>query len=416
MRLLRPSSPSRLAVPAAAQQKLGYVDSERVLALMPEYRTAQQDVDRLAAQWQTEVDAVSQEAATLQADFAARELLYTAEERTRGLSDIAARRQAADALRRRYFGPEGELFREQQTRLRPVQERLLTAIETVATDGDYDFVFDRSGDFVFLYARSRNDVTDRVLDALGLTVGAGGRARPPRRRRPRAAKAASRCPTAPPRDGPTFLPTPSPMTLRLLGALALLLALPAAAQAQAAFKVAYIDTDQIVVRTPEYAQAQTRLQAEQQTVGTRVRFVQDSLNTALQTQLADYETFRTSALATPDARREREADMLQLQGPIEQTEQQGLQYLSYVEARLYQPILDRVDGAIRAEAAAQTIDLVDPEHGQQRAVVLYASDRLVDITEPVMRRLGIDPAAPVPGQQPGAAGAPRPAAPRAPGN
>ena len=162
-----------LSAPAAAQQKLGFVDSERILDLMPEYRTAQQEIDRLAGQWQAEVEAVAREADALQADFAARELLYTAEERERTLGDVTARRQAGEALRRRYFGPEGELFREQQTRLRPVQERLLTAVETVAEDGEYDFVFDRTGDYVFLFARPRNDLTDRVVDALGLTVGAG---------------------------------------------------------------------------------------------------------------------------------------------------------------------------------------------------------------------------------------------------
>ena len=166
-----------LAGPAAAQQKLGFIDSERILELMPEYRTAQQETDRLAGQWQAEVEAVFRDADGLQAAFAARELLYTAEERERYLGDVTARRQEGDALRRRYFGPEGELFREQQARLRPVQERLLTAVETVATDGEFDFVFDRTGDYVFLYARPRNDLTDRVIDALGLTVGPGG-ARP----------------------------------------------------------------------------------------------------------------------------------------------------------------------------------------------------------------------------------------------
>ncbi len=202
------------------------------------------------------------------------------------------------------------------------------------------------------------------------------------------------------------------MTLRLLSALALVVLVPAAAQAQGAFKVAYIDTDQIVVRTPEYAQAQQQLRQEQQAVGTRVRFVQDSLNTVLQTKLADYETFRTSAVATPDARRERESDMLQLQGAIEQAEQQGLQFLSYREAQLYQPILDRVDGGIRAEAAAQNIDLVIPNTANNAPVVLYASDRLVDITEAVMRRLGIDPNTPAPAAQ----GAPQQAPVSAPGN
>ncbi len=194
--------------------------------------------------------------------------------------------------------------------------------------------------------------------------------------------------------------------LRLLGALALVLLVPAAAQAQSAFKVAYIDTDQIVVRTPEYAQSQQQLRQEQQAVGTRVRFVQDSLNTVLQTKLADYETFRASAAATPDARRTREAEMLQIQGAIEQAEQQGLQFLSFREAQLYQPILDRVDGGIRAEAAAQSIDLVIPNTANNAPVVLYASERLVDITEAVMRRLGIDPNAPAPGQQGAAPQAP----------
>ena len=192
------------------------------------------------------------------------------------------------------------------------------------------------------------------------------------------------------------------MTLRVLAALALVL--PAAAQAQGVFKVGFVDSDQVVTRTPEFAQAQQRLGQEQQTVGTRVRFVQDSLNTILQTQLADYESFRNSALATPEARREREATLLQLNGQIEQAEQQGLQYLSYAEARLLQPVLDRVDGAIRAEAEAQRVDLVLPTTANNAPVILYQSERVVDMTDAVMRRLGIDPNAPPP-TPPGAPGA-----------
>lgn len=161
-----------LTVPhASAQQKLGYVDSERILEQLPEYRTAQQEVDRLAQTWQAEVEAVVRAADALAADFNARELLFTDEERARKVDEITAKRQEADALRRRYFGPEGELFREQQTKLRPVQERVLVAVEKIAQEGSYDFIFDRTGDFVFLYARDRFDVTDLVLDELGVGVG-----------------------------------------------------------------------------------------------------------------------------------------------------------------------------------------------------------------------------------------------------
>ena len=172
MRTLALALAVALAVPAAAQQKIGFVDSDLVLQRLPEYNTVRQDLDRLAGQWQAELDRIDGEAEALRAEFAARELLYTDAERARKLEDIEGKVAEREALRRRYFSPEnGELFREQQNRLRPVQERVLEAIEAVAQDGDYDFVFDRTGDLLFLYTRPRHDLTELVLDQLGVGVG-----------------------------------------------------------------------------------------------------------------------------------------------------------------------------------------------------------------------------------------------------
>ena len=159
------------AAPASAQQKIGFVDSEQILPQMPEFQTAQQELDRLAAQWQGEVAALQTEAEALADEFAAREILYTDDERRTQLAAIEAKRGEHDALRTRYFGPEGELFREQQSRLRPAQERLLAAIDAVAEDGEYDYVFDRSGDYLFLYTRPRYNLTELVTEELGIGVG-----------------------------------------------------------------------------------------------------------------------------------------------------------------------------------------------------------------------------------------------------
>ena len=159
------------SAPALAQQKVGHIDSSVILDRMPEFQSAQQEVDRLGARFQTEIDAAAREADVAADEFAAREILFTDEERERALAALADRRQAVDALRRRYFAPEGELFRQQQQLLRPAQERLLAAVETVATDADYDYVFDRDGEYLFLFARPANDLTDRVLDELGIGVG-----------------------------------------------------------------------------------------------------------------------------------------------------------------------------------------------------------------------------------------------------
>ena len=161
------------ASPAVAQQKIGFVDSEAILQRLPEFRSAEAEVDRLAQTWQAEIDARTREVEAAQTEFEARELLYTDEERDRRIAEIASLAQARDNLRRTYFGPEGQLFREQQQLLRPVQERVIAAVETIAGEGDYDYVFDRAGDFVFLYTRPRFDLTELVLDELGVGVGTG---------------------------------------------------------------------------------------------------------------------------------------------------------------------------------------------------------------------------------------------------
>lgn len=189
-----------------------------------------------------------------------------------------------------------------------------------------------------------------------------------------------------------------PRLFSLAAGALMLLALAPSGQAQN-LKIGYVDTDQIVVRMPGFATAQTQLQQQQQAVGQRVRFVQDSLRQVLQTRVEEYQTFDQSAVATDEARRTRQQEILQLQGGIEQTEVEGLQYLSYVEARLLQPVLTEIDGAIRAEAEANGYDLILPTVANNAPVFLHASDRVPDLTVPIMTRLGIDPDSPPLGQQ-----------------
>ena len=156
------------AQPAA--QKVGYVDSDAILSRLTDYQTAQQEVDRLAQEWQSELDRMKREIEEAERDFEARELLYTDEERTAAQQAIEALRRERDSYRSRHFGPTGELFKEQQQRMRPVQERVLEAIEVVAEEDGYEYVFDRAGEFLFLYAAVKHDLSDRVLDELGVPV------------------------------------------------------------------------------------------------------------------------------------------------------------------------------------------------------------------------------------------------------
>ena len=155
---------------AYAQQKIGYVDSDYILNLVPEFATIQQNVDRQAQEWEAEIEEAQNKVDEMFREYQARELLYTNEERNRKRDEIVKAEEEAERLRMRYFGPEGELFVEQDNQMRPLQERLMKAIETVASEDGYDYIFDKNGDFLFLFAREQYDLSDRVLEEMGIDI------------------------------------------------------------------------------------------------------------------------------------------------------------------------------------------------------------------------------------------------------
>lgn len=160
---------------ATAQSKVGYIDSEFILGRMTEYTQVQQQVDRLAQEWQNEVEERQQEVDALFQEYQSRELLYTNEERQRKREEILQAEDDVERLRMQYFGPEGQLFQQQESLMRPIQEKVLEAVETVAERGGYDYVFDKNGgSFLFLYARDNLNLSEEVLEELGIEVGAQG--------------------------------------------------------------------------------------------------------------------------------------------------------------------------------------------------------------------------------------------------
>ena len=159
-----------MSSPALAQHKIAYIDSDKIYLNFPEFTTAQQSLDRLAQQW--EQDLAERQAALEEMfeEYQARELLFTSESRQEKQNEIIAAEEEIERMRMQYFGPEGQLFHQQEQILRPIQERVLAVIQEIAEGEGYDYVFDRNGDFVFLYANESLDITDLVLEELGVDI------------------------------------------------------------------------------------------------------------------------------------------------------------------------------------------------------------------------------------------------------
>jgi outer membrane protein len=80
---------------------------------------------------------------------------------------VKLEKQISD-YREKKFGTNGEMFQKQDELMKPVQNKVFSAIKEVAQEEDYDYVFDRSGDILLLYAKDKYDITVKVLNKLKL--------------------------------------------------------------------------------------------------------------------------------------------------------------------------------------------------------------------------------------------------------
>ncbi|MFB6229948.1 MAG: OmpH family outer membrane protein [Salinibacter sp.] len=151
-----------------AQQKIGYVDNQYVLKNLPEYATVQQKLDKLEQQWKAEIQKRKQNVQKLKEEYSAWKLLYTEEERKKKKAAIEQAQKKVEQLRKKYFGPKGRLYTRQKKLMRPIQERILKATRKVAKARGYDYVFDKGGKVLFMYARKEHNLSDPVLRELGI--------------------------------------------------------------------------------------------------------------------------------------------------------------------------------------------------------------------------------------------------------
>jgi len=154
----------------AQNQRIAFIDSEFILSRMPEYSGLEQRLRSLNEGWREEIKEMEREIQSLDREYIAREILYTEEVRKQKLDEIESKNRIKDQFINSRYGPEGEYFRQQQLILEPLQRRIMDAVERVSTRDNYDFVFDRSGDFLFLFSRSQWNISEDVLLEMGIQI------------------------------------------------------------------------------------------------------------------------------------------------------------------------------------------------------------------------------------------------------
>ena len=152
---------------AQQNQKIAYVDSDYILENIPEYGDAQEEINQLSKKWEKEITTLFQEAQELDREYQSESVLLSEDQKKKKKEAITAKRQEAESLRMKYFGPDGELFTKRSELIQPIQEKVYNAINQVALTKNYAFVFDKAAGTSILFCSDKNDISDEILDEIG---------------------------------------------------------------------------------------------------------------------------------------------------------------------------------------------------------------------------------------------------------
>ena len=154
-------------------QRYACIDSDYILNNMTEYIDAQAELDRMAVEWQKEIDKMFKGVDSLYRRFEVEApMLPDNMKEMRKQQIIEAEKEAKD-LQRKRFGKDGDLFKKRMDLIKPIQDRVFTSIEDYAKEKAYAFVFDKAGAMTILYVDPKFDISEAVMQRLGVVAKSG---------------------------------------------------------------------------------------------------------------------------------------------------------------------------------------------------------------------------------------------------
>lgn len=148
-------------------QRIAVVDVNEVLNGMDDYKGAQTEVDKFAAEWQQEIAKEYDKIKALYNKFQAEMVLLSDNDKKLREDEIVKKEEAVRELQKRRFGPEGDLFKRRQQLVSPIQDKVFQAMQSYAGEKGYDLIFDKSGAAGLLFVAPDFDKTADIKKKVG---------------------------------------------------------------------------------------------------------------------------------------------------------------------------------------------------------------------------------------------------------
>ncbi len=146
-------------------QKFAHFNSGDVIQAMPEYTTAQNEIQNMAKQYEDEFQRMQDEFQTKGEDFEKNQATMVdavKQRRQQELQDLYQRLQQYEQTSRQ------ELAKVQQEKLQQISEKVQKAVKEIGIAGGYVYVMDTTAGIPFISETLSTDVTAQVKSKLGL--------------------------------------------------------------------------------------------------------------------------------------------------------------------------------------------------------------------------------------------------------
>ena len=155
-----------LAFAAGAQaQKFALIDMEYIMSNVPAYERANEQLNQ---KWQAEVEALDNEAKTLYRNYQNEAVFLSEAQKKQREESIVAKEKEAAELKKKYFSPQGELYKKRTSLLEPIQEEVYNAVKGVAQSRGFQLILDRASEGAgIIFASPNIDISNEVLSKLG---------------------------------------------------------------------------------------------------------------------------------------------------------------------------------------------------------------------------------------------------------
>ena len=156
------------ALTGAHAQRYAIVDTRYILDKMPEYATAQKQLDEISKAWEKEISDKQQTLTKMYRDFDAEQVMLSDELKKKREDQLFNLEKEVRMLQSQRFGFEGDLFKKRQDLIKPIQDKVYNAIQKLAVDRSYDFILDKSEGITVIFADPKLDKSEDILKALGV--------------------------------------------------------------------------------------------------------------------------------------------------------------------------------------------------------------------------------------------------------